>query len=82
MVFAVADVITDQSSLGLVEWHHMSTRFVVSSRVPEEWLDVSPSFVHDNESDIPRSEPIPARAPHGTDNLLRVFGDPRNGFPG
>ena len=42
---------------------------------------VVPSLVYDNESDIPRSETMSARAPHSTDNLLRVFSDPRNGSP-
>ena len=70
---------TNQSSLGLVEWYHMSTR-LVSSRIPELLPTTSPSFMHDDEGDVPRGEPISACAPYATDDLLRVFGDPRNGF--
>lgn len=38
--------------------------------------------MHDDKGDVPRGEPTSARAPYGTNDFLRVFGDPRNGFSG
>ena len=74
-----ANATTNQSSLGLVEWNHMSTR-PVSFRVLELFSTISPSFVHDDKSNVPRGEPVSACAPHATSDLLRVFCDPGNGF--
>ena len=42
---------------------------------------IIPSLVYDDEGDIPRGETASARAPHGADDLLRVFSDPRDGSP-
>lgn len=38
--------------------------------------------MHDDESDVSCSEPASTRTPHGTDDLLRVLGDPRDVFGG
>ena len=38
--------------------------------------------MHDNERDVSCGKPTPARGPRGTDDLLRILGDPRNGLGG
>ena len=74
------EITTNEGGLRLVKWNHMPAEL----SVPElrAGLDYIPSLVHDDESNIPRGESISARAPHGADDLLRAFSDPRNGFHG
>jgi hypothetical protein len=38
--------------------------------------------MHDDKSDVSCGEPLSARAPDSSNNLLRVLGDPGNGFHG
>lgn len=69
---------TNQCGFRLVVWYHMPTE-PVSPKISKSLAKVSPSLMHDDEGDIPSGEPTSTCAPRGTDDLLRVFGYPRNG---